>query len=54
MKRETKQEVFFEDIYTFPIELHAKQDRQQKKRKKLDIGKKLQEEREKEKWDKME
>lgn len=37
-KKETKQEVFFEDIYTFPIELNAKQAREALKRKKLDIG----------------
>ena len=37
-KKESKQEVFFEDIYTFPIELNAKQAREALKRKKLDIG----------------
>lgn len=42
VKREVKQEVFFEDIYTFPIELNAKADRVNAKRKNLDIGKKLQ------------
>ena len=42
-KKEMKQEVFFEDIYTFPIELNAKQAREALKRKKLDIGQKLQE-----------
>ena len=26
-KEKVKQEVFFEDIYTFPIELNAKKDR---------------------------
>lgn len=45
-KCEVKQDVFFEDIYTFPIELNAKADRETRKRKNLDIGKKLQDERE--------
>ena len=53
-KEMAKQEVFFEDIYTFPIEMNAKKERENRKRRNFDIGKQLQEDREQEKWDKFE
>ena len=46
--------MYFEDIYTFPIEMRHKKDRQERKRKRLDIGQRLQEEREQELWDRKE
>lgn len=38
-KEMAKQEVFFEDIYTFPIEMNAKKERENRKRRNFDIGK---------------
>jgi predicted nucleic acid-binding protein len=38
-KELVKQEVFFEDIYTFPIEMNAKKERENRKRKNFEIGK---------------
>lgn len=46
--------MFFEDIYTFPIEMRCERDRKVRKRRNLDIGQRLQEEREQDKWEKRE
>lgn len=44
-KAETKQEVYFEDIMTFPFELNCHKERAERKRRNLDIGQRLQEDR---------
>ena len=46
--------MYFEDIYTFPIELNAKKERVERKRRNLDIGQRLQEEREAQLWERKE
>ena len=37
-KEQSSQEVYFEDILTFPIELRCQKDRNERKRRNLDIG----------------
>ena len=44
-KEKVKADVYFEDIYTFPIELRCKKDRDYQKKRKMNIGQKLQDER---------
>ena len=46
--------MYFEDILTFPIELRCQKDRNEKKRRNLEIGQRLQEEREQLLWEKKE
>lgn len=53
-KEESVQEVYFEDILTFPIELRCQKDRNERKRRNLDIGQKLQDQREQLMWEKRE
>ena len=54
VKENISQDVYFEDIYTFPIELNCQKERDTRKKRNMEIGLRLQEEREQAKWDKLE